>query len=282
VNTVNSITQIINCESTGTFAGLCRYVWWQGMKLFNRLPKHLILSNSKIYSYKRSGSGPLVYWMGKYDFNNMSFIQEYLKEVEGKFIDVGANIGVYSLLASEIENVLVFSFEPHPVTFEQLKTNIDLNHRKNIFPFQLAISNYSGRQYLTDSPESAINRIVNDNLSDTSLLAVDSMTLDKALVGYSTDISYLKIDVEGHEFEVLFGSTLCLGKIPILQIESDDQERVKGLLRHYGYEGPYYINYLKKAFQLSAQKRAEDPVYFLPELTSVFRKMGWRIISAMA
>ena len=93
----------------------------------------------------------------------MKFISRYLKKDE-HFIDVGSNVGIYTLLAASIvgNNGLVYSFEPDYISNKRLLENIKLNKLKNVKVFQYAISNKNSKLFFTHGHDT-MNRIRYDN-----------------------------------------------------------------------------------------------------------------------
>ena len=76
----------------------------------------------------------------------------YLRSLLGKgdvFVDVGSNVGIWSLSASAVVGSRghVFSFEPNPTTFKKLLRNLDRNHITNVTPIQAAVSSSGGKIY---------------------------------------------------------------------------------------------------------------------------------------
>src|SRR5262245_48371710 len=64
---------------------------------------------------------------------------------EGVVLDVGANLGLFSLLISKQDRTRrIFAFEPHPSTFAALQANISRNGRHNIACFKIAIAGHNG------------------------------------------------------------------------------------------------------------------------------------------
>lgn len=72
---------------------------------------------------------------------------EKIVEEEMIVVDVGANVGYYSLLAARLvgNSGMVYAFEPMPKSYELLCKNIDLNHYDNVIAINKAVSNRSGR-----------------------------------------------------------------------------------------------------------------------------------------
>ncbi len=81
-----------------------------------------------------------------------SLIKEYLDKLKAgdNFIDVGANIGYYSLLASGKVGIsgAVYSFEPSTREYKRLIDNIKLNNCSNVTPYNIALSDHSGETEL--------------------------------------------------------------------------------------------------------------------------------------
>lgn len=144
-------------------------------------------------------------------FDDVSHIQEdYENEIRSwfnietgdVFVDVGANIGFYSLLLSS-KAAHVLAFEPCLRTFQALTDNLELNHTMNVYPFNYALSDYTGRASLHVTGHSGHNslRIVPDahSLEDVFTLKFD----DVKYMPKRMDL--VKIDVEGAELDVLKG-----------------------------------------------------------------------------
>ncbi len=150
------------------------------------------------------------------------------------FIDIGANIGYYTVLASKRVGAdgRVISFEPMPETFQYLKVNCQLNDARNVnlipkaaFDIEsttpLYFSGYNGTVSLKQSP------------GITTL--VETTTLDVICTPYKY-IKMIKIDTEGSEYEVLLGACMTLKKTKYIVIEcGDDSERIMELLKISGF-----------------------------------------------
>lgn len=167
-----------------------------------------------------------LYYYGSYEEGTLGIIDQVLEQGD-YFIDVGANIGLMSLVASKkIESTgRVIAFEPHPHTFNILKKNIWINHIHNIIPVNYGVGAsvqeqdlYSNLQHNRGSAS-----IVNKNKNETPL-KIRIVRLDKYLKEEnipSKNIKMIKIDVEGFELEVIKGASSILQKkeAPILCIE---------------------------------------------------------------
>jgi FkbM family methyltransferase len=127
-------------------------------------------------------------------------------------IDVGANQGIYTLcLAELVKPGKVFAFEPQPMLFRQLVSNINRNGINNVVCYQTAASNASGLLTLqTGKLNLGDNRVVANQAADIGGTTVKAAALDNLLVGEK--IHFLKLDIQGWEAEALAGARQLLEK----------------------------------------------------------------------
>jgi FkbM family methyltransferase len=152
------------------------------------------------------------------------------------FVDVGANIGTYTIWAGEL-GARVIAVEPAADTFALLRENVSLNGYP-VEMFQLAAGARSGTGTFTSGRDS-LNRL--DPAGDVK---VNVITVDDLLHGRGA--TGVKIDVEGYELEVLRGcvEALAAQRIHLLQIEwnrsseaavGTDRGPIADLLARFGY-----------------------------------------------
>jgi FkbM family methyltransferase len=153
-------------------------------------------------------------------------------------IDVGANTGVYSLVAKSLNiKSSVYAFEPVKRVFDKLEENNKLNDF-DIRCCELALSNYTGTATIYDTDEEHTYSVtVNKNLFSpgTEILKseIKTITLDQFIEeNHLTKIDLIKIDVETHEAEVLEGFSKYLKKFaPTILIEILNDEVGKNVQR---------------------------------------------------
>ena len=142
----------------------------------------------------------------EYERETCEAIESILKPGD-TFVDLGANIGFYTLIASRIvgENGKVFSFEPTPSTFQTLKKNIKENNFSNIVIAEdNAVSNVSGVAHFKVTEGSEMNSVTNSN--DESTISVKKISLDKYFSNIDHNkIDLIKMDIEGQEYNALLG-----------------------------------------------------------------------------
>jgi len=159
-------------------------------------------------------------------------------------LDIGANTGVYSLLAASVNPAAhVHAFEPVPRIFELLRRNVEINHLESrVTLHSEAVADAAGNTSFhvpqDDVPTSAsLNPSGFRNVAGT-LITVPVTTLD-ALFCDDETVDLAKIDVEGFEDKVLTGMRSLLARMkPTLLVECNPDgpyREVEAILRPFGY-----------------------------------------------
>lgn len=168
---------------------------------------------------------------GTYEKGTIQLLEKYLK-AGSAFLDIGANIGLMSVLASKYVggNGVVYAVEANPKTVSILQANIDLNACKNVELIPVALSDTSGTALLFENWE--VNRGGASLISQSSEeqgIEVKMERLDD-LFDENTPIHLVKIDVEGFEPQVIRGGMNWFQKQqPIFIIEvSEKREKEVG------------------------------------------------------
>lgn len=180
--------------------------------LFIPRSKHKIL-HSRINGYDilvfaNEDVGRSICTYGRYELAETQYLQKMLSP-EAVCIDIGANIGYYTLLMSQLASFgSVHSFEPIPLTAALLKTNVELNGFKNIHINQCAVANTAGVipfSLSADSAYSSLNHTGRKQLINT--ISVPVTTIDDYLAQKCIDrVDFIKADVEGAESLILSGA----------------------------------------------------------------------------
>lgn len=122
-------------------------------------------------------------------------------------IDIGANIGYYALLESKLAGSegMIYAIEPSPENVRALKKNLRINNRKNMRIFELAIGDKQGKAVMNISPHSNLNTFVSQEGREVvGKINVPMTTLDAFLKGKKHP-DFIRMDVEGYEYNVLKG-----------------------------------------------------------------------------
>jgi len=164
------------------------------------------------------------------------------------FVNVGANIGYFTLILARLVGVTGhgYAFEPEPDNFKLLAENVKLNGYENITIINSAVSNATGTLtlYLNDKQNRGDHRIW-DNTGARVKTTVDVVTLDEYLSCLDEHIDFIKMDVQGAEAGVIEGAERILDEDgPMILMEfwpwglrqagHDPIDMINGLVRH-GY-----------------------------------------------
>jgi FkbM family methyltransferase len=169
------------------------------------------------------------YYAGIVDFNQISFICHTL-DTNTTFVDVGSNLGEYSIAAAKVAGVNCISFEPDHEAFTKMQNIVNINNcQEHIECHNKAVSNKS-RQVIFTTGLDSLNHI-EDNLYTLTSRKVEAVSLDDVL---DTSKKYIiKIDTEGHELLVLMGMLNLFKEKAILAliVELNDSETHKFLIQ---------------------------------------------------
>lgn len=153
-------------------------------------------------------------------------------------IDIGAHIGVFSLLAAiTCPEAKIYCYEPEPNNYELLIKNIEQNNlldRLNSYQLGVARSN-----------EERILNVAKINTGGSSIvwgqernkkITVDCITLKSILEENHIDkVDFVKMDCEGAEFEILYSSQNLLQKIDVISMEVHNNEKERKLIELQQY-----------------------------------------------
>lgn len=132
-------------------------------------------------------------------------------------VDVGANIGYYTLLFSKLtgESGRVYAFEPEPQNFALLQQNLARNGRTNVQVFNLAASDQGGESFLYLSTENHGDHQAYLSDCERQKVRITMTPLDDCVTG---PIDLVKMDVQGFEAHVLDGMRSIIATSPRLTI----------------------------------------------------------------
>lgn len=195
-----------------------------------------------IFTEKKSGfkftcddSTPAAQAIIRSGFSTHALIEwcgQYLTH-DTNFIDVGAHMGSYSLILSSLCNK-VYAFEPAATTRGWLHTALEENGITNVQVYDAALDADDGTADLYHVSPDGLKSSLFKVLGVTDIEEVPVRTLDS--YGF-TDVSFLKINVNGAEARVIQGAlkTLEANQYPPILVESSEQV-VQSLLRQVGYQ----------------------------------------------
>ncbi|GHC04770.1 FkbM family methyltransferase [Cerasicoccus arenae] len=184
-------------------------------------------------------------YCGLHEFTDMGFLLHFLRD-EDVFIDVGANVGSYTVLACAVVGAHGYAFEPIPTTYSRLVDNVRLNKMEDIVVcINKGVGAEKGELKFT-SGRDTMNHAISEGEQEQAvdMISVPVTRLDDELANVSPAL--MKIDVEGYEWPVLQGadSILDSSSLKCLILETNE------LGMRYGYDESLIINLLtSKGFQ---------------------------------
>jgi len=207
-----------------------------------------VIANSKGLFYCREKSLDLHIISDSYEFKAKQIFENLAKK-SSIIVDVGANIGRYTILGGLVNpDAKIYAIEPDKDNFAVLSTNVKLNKLTNVECINSALGNEKGQIKLY-GPSNTTNhggysvKIKTDNFEMVNLDTFDNLFGDKV-------IDLVKMDVEGFELDVIKGMTTLLSnhkvKNLILEIDDENYAKVASLFLQYGYSIHHimYNNYL--------------------------------------
>lgn len=191
------------------FTAIVKRLTWRLHWAISKRPYVVDFAKTLKISLPQSGSASLIYYQGLSEYETADFVERVLKPGM-TFLDIGAHIGEYTLLAAQLvgSEGKVYAFEPQPSLFPILAKNVKQNGLEHVELNQTAVSNSEGKIEFAVASESSVSSIRN-NASDESkykLIHVKSVSLDNFWSKHTGRIDLIKIDVEGAEKLVFEGA----------------------------------------------------------------------------
>jgi FkbM family methyltransferase len=226
-------------------AGFVRFARWQIESRLNDEVEVDWLEGAKLLVRNGMTGATGNIYCGLHEFADMAFLLHLLRP-DDLFVDVGANIGSYTVLASAVAGSSTIAFEPDPLTMVTLRRQIGVNDISDrVTTIEAAAGRQTGTASFTTGLDT-INHVATE--SDPNTRHVQMTTLDEALRGKSPVL--IKLDVEGYEPDVVAGAIETLRNPTLLAIETEGvSAEVVRPLEAAGFARYYYEPFTR---QLSA------------------------------
>ena len=184
-------------------------------------------------------------WAGAYERELVKLMKRMLKSGM-TVLDVGANIGYFSALASGLvgNSGQVHAFEPMPQNLSRLRQNLSAFRWAHPYPYAVGDATGKAAIYFNKSEASWASLLNSDDLehrADADIIRLDDWVSDHTV----NRIDFMKMDIEGGEFHALQGAQVMLSRFrPVIVAELNavclardhrKPEDVLGLLRDLGY-----------------------------------------------
>src|SRR5438552_5096249 len=194
-------------NATGRLSALGRVVRWQVASRLIAGPIALpFVEDTSLFAMRGMAGATGNWYCGLHEVRDMAFVLHLLRPNE-HFLDVGANVGSYTVLAAGAVGARVTAVEPIPEAFAHLARNIALNGLgARVRALQCGLSNAAGVLPFTSDLDS-VNHVLAAG-EELPSIEVPVRTMDD-LVGRDVPV-LMKVDVEGHEHAVLTGGSRTL------------------------------------------------------------------------
>jgi FkbM family methyltransferase len=220
LNTFKSVNSKLVFESKCLFTS----IKLNASKLFSG--NKLIVNHGK-YKFNFYGGGDRgeilyhAFWEKMFS-EEIENVKKYIKR-DDTVIDVGGNMGFFVLILNEmVRNTgKIYSFEPSRILRDRLASTVQINNIKNVEIVNLALGEKDGTTSLYYNPkQSGLSSIVSHEENGFLKEEITITTLDKFSKAISNRISFIKIDTEGYEPQVLRGAKELIKKDkPVIYIE---------------------------------------------------------------
>lgn len=180
----------------------------------------------------------MIFFHNNYEDRQINFLTKSIKQIKPDlFIDVGANSGFYSLkIGKNFPKLKIISYEPIKKTFKKLQRNIELN--KNINKIKIYNLGLSNKNHVLKMKALVKNNYIqqggfgvvlkNERIHSSQHTELANFKKGDSHIRKKNKIIFIKIDVEGHELNVLKGMLKILKSNKIfLQVEIFDKYKLK-------------------------------------------------------
>jgi hypothetical protein len=158
-----------------------------------------------------------------------------------------------------------------------------LNQRRNVTAWNAALGRTDGMVWFTDQAGSSINHVLSGQTREA--ITVPAQRADRCIEEIGHVPQFVKLDVEGHEYDVLEGFGQYLGSVGVVMIEmnglSDDRgpgrQAVHTTLRRAGLDGPWQCDFDRHTLRIQDGRSREDSLYVSAQYQRVLSTQGWAI-----
>jgi FkbM family methyltransferase len=240
------------------FNAWARFVLWQ---IRSHMRQELIvpwIEGQRLVARKRMTGATGNIYAGLAEFADMMLALHFLREGD-LFLDIGANIGSYTILASGICRATTWAFEPDPNTSCSLRRNVAINNLDNfVTVHELALGDAETEVPFTIGKDTA-NHVA--SAGEKNVRMVHQQRLDALIGGTPYPTIMMKLDVEGYGDEVLRGAKALLAndflKIIVLEWPTDSTDEA---LRRQNFVRASYEPFSRK-LQQSLSNSSDNVLY---------------------
>ncbi len=263
-------------------ASLIRFAQWQiGSRLAGGPVAKRFVDRTRLLVGRGMHGATQNIYCGLHEFEDMAFVLHALREGDG-FVDVGANIGAYTVLAAGAVGARCVSIEPIPGTFGHLRDNINLNGiAERVVAMNIGLGNGRGALRFTAGLDT-VNHVLAATEADSGTVEVKVEKLDDLLPDFEPAI--VKIDVEGYETNVIAGARRVLSRPSLLAVIMElngsggrygfDESRLHRQMLEYGFEPFGYAPFERRLVPLDGKNTRSGNTLYVRDAAEVSRRLG--------
>jgi FkbM family methyltransferase len=221
------------------------------------------------------------WYCGLQEYEDMGFVLHVLQPGD-LFVDIGANIGSYTVLSGSCEGVNVVAFEPVSSTFSWLQKNIQVNKLdKKVRAMNIGLADQAGTIYFSSNLDT-LNHVVSKHEKNSESIEVDVLTLDEVMKKKSPTV--IKIDTEGYESQILNGAKKTINNSSLIAIllelngsgkryGKEDNEIHKFLISK-GFDSFQYDPFKRRLKSLKGKINKTSNTLYLRKLDEIQRRLS--------
>ncbi|MBP1152324.1 FkbM family methyltransferase [Methylocaldum sp. BRCS4] len=280
---LSTLSFIVNhpLNSERRLASIKRFVTWQiGSRLVPGAVAVPFVNETRLLTRPGMTGATGNLYCGLHEFEDMAFVLHFLRE-EDLFVDVGANIGSYTVLAAGAVGARTISIEPIEATFSSLLDNVRINGLDDrVRAMNLGVGGESGTLRFTQASDTT-NHVVSSADSEGDTIDVRIESLDSVLAGESPRL--IKVDVEGFETEVIggaeqtFSNPALIAALMELNGSGDrygfDEDKLHQMVLEYGFESYSYVPLERRLVSLNGKKNLSGNTLYIRDVGTVAKRL---------
>lgn len=263
-------------------ASIIRFAQWQiGSRLASGSVAKRFVDHTRLLVGRGMHGATQNIYCGLQEFEDMAFVLHALREGDG-FVDVGANIGSYTVLAGGAAGARCISIEPGPGAFGHLLDNINLNRiGDRVTALNIGIGKERGVLRFTSGLDT-VNHVLAESEGEGEAIEVEIERLDDVLSGFEP--AMIKIDVEGFETNVIAGAHEVLSRVSLLAVIMElngsggrygfDESHLHRQMLGYGFEAFSYAPFERKLVPLEGKNARSGNTLYVRNAAEVSRRLG--------
>jgi len=262
-------------------AALRRVFAWQIASRLMRVPLAVPFTSTTSLLMEHGMKGATGnFYCGLHEFYDMAFVLNLLRPSD-LFVDIGANIGSYTILASGASRARTIAVEPLPTTFARLRMNVRYNALDDLVLLHNFGVGDSDATLRFTSTLDTVNHVATEAETDLDLVEVPVLPMDSLL--RDSQPLCIKVDVEGFEQRVINGGESTLQKQSLRAVLMElngsgvrygyEDDSLHATMIGYGFRAFSYDPFQRVLQQLSSRNEASGNTLYLRDIDFVRKRV---------